>query len=422
MVLHFRGVPRGFLNTVAGLVIIILITTLLNFQYVHWGTAGSEPEGARLDQEQSVSTKTSPGWVERLLGGATEGAAACTAAPVTVVQTVTVTVNPEATGKSKFPPGVFTAQDEDYSSLLTDSDQPVLAALRNYTLPSADSYAPSPVLTSSVHARQRVFDQLYSIGSPTGPASWEAYLATLPPGHLAPLTHIAQHYIHMHQHPSPAACKEQTRFLVLPSYRRGSGIGSTVHGATHALSAAIRSGRVLIYDERDGSGEREGAPFMLFSGNGEDCPGKKRGMDCFFEPITSCSWSDVRVTDSEKGKANAIVFRPYDPNGNKKVKHPTLGYATRYGDIPPVLGKLLQEWEVLASGGTGVTMSPNARKLWWRGQGAGYLVRLNSWAMARIRENRQGTKFTRIGVRGVSTELFPYLSSLFATNIPLLNP
>ena len=401
MALHLRSIPRGVLNAIAGLVIIILVTTLLNIQYMHWGMAGGGPD-SRLDQEQSVPTETSQGWIERLLGAA-DGAAACTAVPVTIVQTVTVTVNsPEATSTSKFPAGVFTAHDEDYSTLLTDSDLPVLAALRNYTLPLADSNAPSPVFTSSVHARQRVFDQLYSIGSPTGPASWEAYLATLPPGHLPPLTHIAQHYIHTHQHPSQTACKEQTRFLVLPSYRSGSGIGSILHGATHALSAAIRSGRVLIYDERDGSGHREGPPAMLFSGNGEDCPEKKRGMDCFFEPITSCSWSDVRFTDGEGSAANAILFRPYDPDGNQEVTHPTLGYGTRYGDIPAILGKLLQEWEELASGETGVTMSPNARKLWWRGQGAGYLARLNPWTMARIRDNRRGTKLARVGVRGVS--------------------
>ncbi|KAF8439181.1 hypothetical protein BGX38DRAFT_898284 [Terfezia claveryi] len=415
MVLHLRSVPRGFLNTLAGLLIIILITTLLNFQYVRLGNAGGGLENARLDHEQSVTTNIPPNWFEHLLG------AACTAAPVTVVQTVTVTVdNPKATGKSKFPAGVFKAHDEDYSSLLTDADLPVLAALRNYTLPSVDPSVSSPVFTSSVHARQRVFDQLYSIGSPTGPASWEYYLAILPPGRLPPLTHIAQHYIHTHQHPSPTACKEQTRFLVLPSYRRGSGIGSIIHGVTHALSAAIRSGRVLIYDERDGSGEREGPPAMLFSGNGEDCPGKKRGMGCFFEPITSCSWSDVRFTDSEEGNANAILFRPYDPNGNKEVKHPTLGYGTRYGDIPAVLGKLLQEWEELASGNTGITMSPNARKLWWRVQGAGYLARLNPWAISRIRDNRRGTKLTRVGVRGTQTDLpmpFPLPANTFSIHV-----
>lgn len=104
---------------------------------------------------------------------------------------------------------------------------------------------------------------------------------------------------------------------------------------------------MLIYNERDGSGEQEGPPAMLLSGEGKDCPGKKRGMDCFFKPITSCSWSDVRFNDGEGGKRNAILFWPYDPNGNKDVKHPTLGYGTRYGDIPAVLGKLLQEWEVL---------------------------------------------------------------------------
>ena len=47
---------------------------------------------------------------------------------------------------------------------------------------------------------------------------------------------------------------------------------------------------------------------------------------------------------------NAILFRPYDLNENKKAVYPTLGYGTRYGDIPPVLGKLLQEWEEMERG------------------------------------------------------------------------
>jgi len=120
MFLHLRGLPRGFFNTAAGLLIITLITL-----YAQWGKASGERE------EQGAPAKTSPNWIERLRGGA-EGVA-CTTAPVTIVQTVTVTVDsPEATGKSKFPAGVFTAHDEDYASLLTDSDLPALATLRIY--------------------------------------------------------------------------------------------------------------------------------------------------------------------------------------------------------------------------------------------------------------------------------------------------
>ena len=57
-------------------------------------------------------------------------------------------------------------------------------------------------------------------------------------------------------------------------------------------------------------------------------------------------------------------WKPYDTHGNKNVRHPVLGYGTRYGDIPPVLGKLLQEWEESVDVGGRIRMSPNARKLW----------------------------------------------------------
>ena len=314
-----------------------------------------------------------------------------------ITQTVTVTATPGIEGVSNAG-GWHRAYDEDYQSRLTDTDKLLVEKLRGYTRKSDPA---TSVFDGALHARQKLFTDLYSIGSPSGPASWNQYLDSLPPQYLPPLTHITQHYIYSHQHPTVEECKK-AKFLVIPSFRRGSGLGSIFHGATHALSVAIRSGRVLIYDERIGDGFGVGVPGGLFAGTGEGCPDSKLGVNCFFEPITNCSWSDVRLEGSDDGdEPNAILYHPYNVQAYESIKHPTLGYFTRFGDLPPVVGLLLQEWEGLASGGTGVLMSPNARKLWWRGQAVGYLARINPWAMQQLKDMRLG-KMKRVGIRGVS--------------------
>lgn len=340
----------------------------------------------------------------------------CTCTKQVVTETVTVAIQLPTTAASNKPAskqegpisGWRSASDEDYESLLTESDFQLIQQLRNYTLTinvNTHERKPdptTPVFSGVFHARKQLFSDLYSIGSPSGLPSWKEYLESLPPQHLPPLTHITQHYIYSHQHPTAEECKSKTKFLVLPSLHRSSGLGSIFHGATHALSVAIRSGRVLIYDHRDGE-NGIGIPGALFAGTGAGCPGSARGVDCFFEPITSCSWSDVRLSGSGTAdEPNAILFHQYNVRAYEAVKHPTLGYVTRFGDIPPVLGFLLQEWEELASGGTGVLMSPNARKLWWRGQGTAYLARINPWALERVKGMRLSGELKRVGIRGVS--------------------
>lgn len=384
--------PRRLYNHIAGVIFLFISVSLL----VHYGSQNGIPTRMDLTPVELSGDSVIP---------------QCTCATrVEAVITKTVTVSyqqsPTPVNEGGRNRGFHRAYDEDYKSLLTEPDIQLIQKLRTYTLPTninthESNPAPAiPVFNGALRARLQLFTDLYSIGSPSGPRSWMQYLDSLPPQHLPPLQHITQHYIHSHQHPTEEECKKNTKFLVLPSFRRGSGLGSILHGATHALSVAIRSGRVLIYDQRDGDGNGIGIPGKLFAGDGAECPGSKGGINCFFEPITSCSWSDVRLPDSDE--SNAIFFHPYSPQEYEAIKHPTLGYVTRFGDLPPVLGFLLQEWEDLASGGTGVLMSPNARKLWWRGQAAGYLARINPWAMEQLKEMRHTEKAKRVGVRGVS--------------------
>ncbi|KAI5807545.1 hypothetical protein DFH27DRAFT_640387 [Peziza echinospora] len=331
---------------------------------------------------------------------------------------------PQTTSKSKFPVDVFRAYDEDYQDMLTPEDRELISTLRSYKLKEPTKKASegaqtsdTPLIEMQREAHIRAFRNLYSIGSglPSAPHTWLEYIDGLDPNMLAPLTHIAQNYLHNHQNPSKARCERDTLFLVLPSYRTHSGLGSILHGASHALSTAIRSGRVLIYDERDGDGNGKGMPGTIFSGpQGCHSDGDRKvlGMDCFFQSVTSCSWSNVRLDGED---ANALLYKPYDSTGNANFKHPVFGYKTRYGDIPPVLGSLLLEWEDINSAGSRIRTSPNSRKLWWRAQAVGYLARINNKSLEVIRKARLGEFQTenllplkRSGLRGNTSVLVPF--------------
>lgn len=381
--------PRGLYKIVAGIVFLIIAISLV-VQYSGWRIQNLNDYYPAPPVDYSLL---------------------CTAEPVTrtveVTKTVTASAQTLPTPHGRPPVGWNLAHDEDYRSLLTTDELRLVEQLRNFSLPTnngVQEHKPDstvPIFSWSINTREKLFTDLYSIGSSSGPETWEQYINSISPHFLAPLTHITQHYLYMHQHPTVEECRDKTKFLVVPSYSRGAGLGSVLHGATHGLSVAIRSGRVLIYDQRDGDGSSIGVPGTLFSGDGKDCPESKRGVDCFFEPITSCSWSDVRLPGSgDDREPNAILFKPY--NDNPEAKNPTFGYQTRNGDIPPVLGLLLKEWEELASGGAGILMSPDARKLWWRGQGVGYIARINPWALGRLKEMRLTNKVERVGIRGVS--------------------
>lgn len=400
---------RGLYKIIAGVVFILIVISLI-VQYSGWGIPSLNDYYTGPPLECAIETVTQTLKVIETVTQSVEVFG-------TVTQTVeiTKTVLASAQAPSIRPPGRPSegwnkAHDEDYLSLLTEGDLRLVEQLRNYTLPTnvdPQEHRPDsavPVFRWSIDTRQKLFTDLYSIGSPSGPASWEQYINSISPHFLAPLTHITQHYLYKHQHPTAEECRHNTKFLVMPSYSYGAGLGSVLHGGTHGLSTAIRSGRVLIYDQQE-------VPGTLFSGDGKDCPGSKLGLDCFFEPITSCSWSDVRLPgpDGDDGESNAIFFRQY--SDNPEAKHPFFGYQTRNGDIPPVLGLLLKEWEGLASGGAEILMSPDARKVWWRGQGAGYVARLNPWALGRLKEMRLTNKAERVGIRGVRR-----LQSIVKTN------
>ena len=97
-------------------------------------------------------------------------------------------------------------------------------------------------------------------------------------------TGLAQQRIWQHQH--PVDCSSQ-KFLVYgsdePFVTYGHGIGSTLHLATWALAKALDTGRVLIFAP---------TPEGIWT-QGRFCTGYDNLFACYFEPTSTCSYSDV---------------------------------------------------------------------------------------------------------------------------------
>jgi hypothetical protein len=124
-------------------------------------------------------------------------------------------------------------------------------------------------------------------------------------------------------------------------------------------------------------------------------------LDCIYEPLTSCSFADVNGD-------NSITVDAY--------WNPPAEIATKSGAIPPLLGALLRKMYS--------DMKPNAMKYWWRSQAAGYVMRMNKAATARMRELRMDTEmhagFTRDPESGVVNELevpFPLPKPSFSMHV-----
>ena len=98
------------------------------------------------------------------------------------------------------------------------------------------------------------------------------------PGVALPGTAYAQRVLYQHQH--PASCSGLRFIAYSPCYH---GIGSTIHIMGQMLSHALRLNRVLMIEENPEH------PYY----DSEYCPPGTSGHDCYFEPVSNCTWADV---------------------------------------------------------------------------------------------------------------------------------
>ena len=93
-------------------------------------------------------------------------------------------------------------------------------------------------------------------------------------------TAYAQHVIYKHQHPTSCADK---KFLVYRAVGNAHGLGSTFHVNSVAMAEALFLDRILVFEPQPSEAWIDD-PF---------CNGTLNYDDCYFEPISSCSYADA---------------------------------------------------------------------------------------------------------------------------------
>ena len=128
----------------------------------------------------------------------------------------------------------------------------------------------------------------------------------------------AQRVIYQHQH--PASCTG-LRFLVYSACPNG--IGSTIHVMGRALSHAMRLNRVLMVVEDPEH------PYY----DRQYCPPGTSVHDCYFEPVSNCSWADVAAAQGLATFNPHVVQQVKFPEDNG-VQTPVIGLRCNTGAAP----------------------------------------------------------------------------------------
>mmetsp|Transcript_9470 Transcript_9470/g.16765 ORF Transcript_9470/g.16765 Transcript_9470/m.16765 type:complete len:408 (+) Transcript_9470:311-1534(+) len=155
-------------------------------------------------------------------------------------------------------------------------------------------------------------------------------------------TRFAQHVIWQRQHPFDCSLK---RFIVYFA-NDNHGIGSTVHCIGQYLSLAMTLGRILILG--DGG---------LWT-SGTFCTGARRIDECFFEPLSSCSYDDIPSNISQYDGTHNQTDQFVRADGMK---------ISDWKAVPQEFYKVLRVSGIPKSGWS----------FWWRCQSSAFIVRPN---------------------------------------------
>ncbi|KAF3920887.1 hypothetical protein ABW21_db0206361 [Orbilia brochopaga] len=201
--------------------------------------------------------------------------------------------------------------------------------------------------------RTEAIRRLYGL---RGEQDWVDHVEELEDEGLAPLTKSVQRYIYNHQHPKN--CSEK-QFILMQNFPNDEHFGlGTKPFVSMNLNMALRFDRVLLYDPQGGPGRH-----FIDPSSYELCG---KSMDCFFEPLTSCTVDDLTPENHVILPATEIL--PQDL------------MSTPAGSVPQVFGLALEKIFPM--------MTPDAIKYWWRGQAAAYIMRFNARTMAELRRKR----------------------------------
>ncbi|TPX60191.1 hypothetical protein PhCBS80983_g01956 [Powellomyces hirtus] len=222
-----------------------------------------------------------------------------------------------------------------------------------------------------------------------GHMNWLDYLDTLDERGLAPLTKLAQRWIYEKQHPPKSDCKNR-KFYVSEGTER-LGLGAYLHKQGWGLAAALEANLIFVMNP---VGTHEGVyDFADNCGTGSH---NLTSLECFTQPLSSCT-----VEHAVVGK-NAQLFREADWVG---VDLDGSGVSF-HKDSPPSYLK-----NKLAEHYSGVKLTSAFYKVWWRGQSAAYLSRLNAAMSDDIRKARKDVEVHRTwshGTGGLPSNGIPY--------------
>lgn len=194
------------------------------------------------------------------------------------------------------------------------------------------------------------------------------------------LTKATQRFIYQKQNPSE--CDGQ-KFLVLNKFPGDDafGLGAIVQRISDYLSIAIQTNSILLYSEDSSPGEH----FIQdpAEGGGESCG---RSFDCIFQKLSKCK------SKSQIGMESKVQSVFDMPDHDTTTVVDAKAYLKKHGtQIPPVFEAALRSMQPDITG--------EMLKYWWRAQAAGYIMRLNGRASARMKELRLGTDTKQLGIQ-----------------------
>lgn len=107
-------------------------------------------------------------------------------------------------------------------------------------------------------------------------------------------------HIHRNQHPPSCDPASGTRFMVCPMVD-ACGFGCALHHATYCFIAALSDNRTVVFED-----DAHKWPYA----KGCDEAGREPGWECYFEPLSSCHYTDLLPLKAGHSRVEWPSWRP----------------------------------------------------------------------------------------------------------------
>ncbi len=182
-------------------------------------------------------------------------------------------------------------------------------------------------------------------------------------------TYYIQHEIWKHQF--PATCEDK-KFLIVPLWPTGCGLGCLVHALGHMMALALKTDRILYVK-----------PFLqTFWGDPDFCDADNQSILCYLAPMTNCTVTDNDAKKAYNNNTSFISLTHVHASHIKyvlhyvKVKYVYFQQCYQVSQLPHFINNLLKN----------SVLTDNEKWAYWRIQGATFITRLNERTVNWIRE------------------------------------